>query len=216
MFKETDNTFLSAVMELAGSLLGAITPCLRAAIVNLDLKRQLYVYFFYYDGPIDSQTEELLREAASEAAIYWLYETYFIRLDFPTPIPAKGILVYLRKELGFIPPKVQLLPRNSKTHPISYLTYCLGQGLLGRVIPSLRRVLIDIDENEKKMSFYFFYDEKISEEILTLSREAIAIAKTAFPDDYKSTETIEYIPFPEPCPSVGTNMVYERNEHLFD
>jgi hypothetical protein len=213
-------TLLSAVMELSGGLLGAVEPSLRAAMVNLDMDRERYIYYFYYDGPIDEHKEELVSGAASEASTYWFYEAHFIQLDYPAVIPINGALVYLRKELGITPPAPQLLPRNPITISRAYLTYALGQGLLGRIIPSLRYALVGINEEEKKMRFYFYYDEKITKEILTLCQEAITVAKTAFPNDYIIDEVIEFVPFPKPYPATSSyfdnQAVYQRNEHLFD
>jgi hypothetical protein len=208
--------FLSAAMELSGALLGVVEPSLRAAMVDLDMDRERYIYYFYYDGLIDEYKKELVSGAASEASTRWFYEAHFLQLDYPALIPINGILVYLRKEPELPPPRLNLLPRDSETHAGPYLAYVLGQGLLGRVIPSLRCALIDINEQKKEMGFYFYYDEKITEDIVALSKEAIAIARKVFPYDYTLIEAIEFIPFPQSIPPTGTNMVYERNEHLFD
>ena len=229
---EPAKDLLSAVMEMSAGLIGQIDPSLRAVVVDLDMDRERYVCYFYYDGPIDEYKRELVSCAATEAAIYWFADEHYIQLDYPAPIPIKGMLAFLRKEVGFHPPITQLLPRDSDTLPKSYLAYALRQGLLGRIIPSLRCVVVRIDEKRKKMGFFFYYDEEITEEIRKISQEALAIAKTAFSADYTSVEIIEFLPFPQDLPrnfplekedptsisvpNEGIKLVYERNEHRYD
>ena len=207
---------LSALLEMSGGLLGRVEPSLRAVAVDLDHEQELYICYFYYDGLIDEYKRDLVSCAATEASGNWVTAEHYIQLDYPAPIPVNGMLAYLRKEPEFYPPIIQLLPRGPKTLSESYLAYALQEGLLGRIIPSLRYTLISIDDNEKKMNFYFYYDEKITAEVLALSKEAVDIAKTAFPPDYTSTETIEFVPFPESFPEGGTRSVYRRNEHQYD
>ena len=223
---------LGALLEMSGGLQGRIDPSLRAVVVDLDMDRERYVCYFYYDGPIDEYKRELVSCAATEAATYWFADEHYIQLDYPAPIPVLGMLAYLRKEVGFHPPIIKRLPRNSKTLPESYLAYALQEGLLGRVIPSLRCVVVRIDEKRKRMGFFFYYDEEITEEIRKMSQEAIAIAKTAFSSDYTSVENIEFLPFPQDLsrnfplekedptsisvPNDGIKLVYERNEHRYD
>lgn len=218
MEKESSKDVVRAILEMLTGLLGVVDPALRAVAVDLDLDQELYISYFYYDGPIDEYRRELVSCAATEASASGTFcsDEHYIQLDFPASIPTKGYLVYLRKEPGLSPPKVKLYPRRPKVISKAYLAYALNQGLLGRVIPSLRCVLIGIDEKERKMEFYFYYDEEITEEIRSLSKEAIEIAKTAFPFDYEVLERIAFVPMPNPMPKDGSRMVYERNEHLYD
>lgn len=110
---------------------------------------------------------------------------------------------------------MSLLPRPLICIPQAYLCYTLQQGLLGRVVPSLRDVVIDANEQEEKLYFYFYYDEEITEELITLSKEAIAIAKAPFPSTFSCIEEIVYCPSPSPCPDKGHSVVYERDEGKF-
>lgn len=112
------------------------------------------------------------------------------------------------------PPKVQLLPRFPRIVEDVYLSYAMQQALLGRVVPSLRKVVVNVNEGKEMLYFYFYYDEKVTEEVLTLSKEAIAIAKKAFPETFRSVEEIVFSPFPKRTPSIEGIGVYYRAENM--
>ena len=92
----------------------------------------------------------------------------------------------------------------------------MQQGLLGRVLPSLRAVKVVANEEKGTLRFCFYYDEEITEELKTLSEEAIAVAKKAFPETFHSTEEIVFFPYPKKIPCVGGRGVYARNEPACD
>lgn len=202
----------SGLIWMNSALLDRITPFLRAVTVKLFFEDKVYQCYFFYDGPIDDELFDLASCAAAEASDSWFCDDHILQVNFPSQIPLNGFLAYLRKEPDLNPPKIELLPRSINALDEAYLSYTLQQGLLGRVIPSLRCVLIDIQKEFKSMWFYFFYDEKITEELKVLVQEAVGIAAAGFPSDYKSLITIEFVPYPQPIPNVGIRYVYKRKE----
>ena len=207
---------LGALLSMRTALTTIVTPPLRAVTVNLDLEKEIYICHFFYDGPLDDYLSNLASCAACEASKCWSCEGSCVQLDFPAPIPINGALAYLRKELGIAPPEIQLLPRCSIIIEDAYLSYAMQQALLGRVVPSLRAVAINVNEEKEILYFYFYYDEDVTEELLTLSKEAIAICKKVFPETFTSIEEIVFFPFPKRIPSVGGIRVYYRAESFHE
>ena len=200
-----------ALLSMRTALTTNVTPSLRAVTVNLNMETELYTCRFFYDGPIDDYLFEMASCTACEASD-WFCDWRCIQLDFPAIIPVNGALAYLRKEPGMSPPKVQLLPRLPRIVEDVYLSYAMQQALLGRVVPALRSVAINVNEEKKTLYFYFYYDEEVTEELLALSKEAIVNAKKAFSDTFTSVEEIVFFPFPKRIPSIGGIEVYCRAE----
>lgn len=163
---------LGALLFMRTALTTHVTPSLRAVAVNLNKETELYICRFFYDGPIDDYLFEMASCAACEVSD-WFCDWRCIQLDFPSPIPVDGVLAYLRKEPGTFPPKIQLLPRIHRIVEDVYLSYAMQQALLGRVVSSLRMVVVNVDEEKEILYFYFYYDKEVTEELLTLSKEAI-------------------------------------------
>lgn len=203
---------VSALLSMKRAIYEMIAPSLRAVTVDLDMEKEVYICRFFYDGPIDDDLFDLASCTATEASDCWFCDAHYIRLDGPAPIPVNGALAYLRKEKGVSPPQIRLLPRSQRTIAKIHLSYAMQQGLLGRVVPSLRAVTVNVEEEINGMRFYFYYDEIVTEELRTLSKEAIDIAKKAFPETFFSIEEIVFFPFPKRIPSVGGAPVYHRYE----
>ncbi len=202
-----------ALLSMRTALTTHVTPSLRAVTVNLDMKTELYICRFFYDGPIDDYLFEMASCSACEASD-WFCDWRCVRLDFPAIIPVNGFLAYLRKEPGMTPPKIQFLLGSFGTTNTGYLSYAMQQALLGRVVPSLRKVIVNVDEEKEILYFYFYYDEEVTEELLALSKEAIAIAKKAFSETFISVEEIIFFPFPKRTPSIDGIGVYYRAENM--
>ena len=62
---------LGPLLEMFAGLHGRVDSSLRAVAVELDMDRECYVCYFYYDGPIDDYKRELVSCAATEASKYW-------------------------------------------------------------------------------------------------------------------------------------------------
>ena len=178
------------------------------------METELYICRFFYDGHVDDYLFEMASCTACEASNCWFCDWSCVRLDFPAIIPVNGFLAYLRKEPCMPPPEVLLLPRCSIIIEVAYLSYAMQQALLGRVVPSLRMVVVNVNEEKKMLYFYFYYDEKITEELLALSKEAIEIAKKAFSETFTSVEEIVFFPFPKRTPSIDGIGVYYRAENM--
>lgn len=216
MSRKPFEDMLDVLLSMRTALTTHVTPSLRAVTVNLDMENELYICHFFYDGPIGEYQLDLASCAACEASNCWFCDRHFLRLDFPAPIPMTGVLAYLRKEPGMIPPEIQLLPRLPMIFKDVYLSYVMQQALLGRIVPALRAVVININEEKETMYFYFYYDEEVTEDLLFLSKEAIAIAKKAFSETFISIEEIVFFPFPKRMPSVDGIRVYYRAESFHE
>ena len=206
------NGILGGLIWMNSALLDRVTPVLRAVTINLDFEKEIYHCFFFYDGNISDELFDLASCAAAEASDCWFCNDQILRLDVPLEIPLNGFFAYLRKEPNLKLPKIELLPRSTKSLPEAYLSYTLQQGLLGRVTSSLRAVIVDIEEKAKIMKFYFFYDEKITDKLKLLAQEAVDVATSGFSNDYQSFVTVDFAPYPQPIPDVGIRYVYKRKE----
>lgn len=109
--------YIQNILSIARySLLGEITPNLRAVTVNIDVSKLAYWIVLFYDGAID----ETLREDALNAIDEFMEDLEndlfatcrlnilfnniseeITRLDYPKIIPVQGRLAYLRKEPKF-------------------------------------------------------------------------------------------------------------------
>lgn len=212
MENKSFENIIVALLHMRTALTTHVTPSLRAVTVDLDREKEVYICRFFYDGPINEYQLEFSSIAVAEACSDWACDADFLQLDFPAPIPINGALAYLRKEPGESPPEVQLLPRFPRIVEDVYLSYAMQQALLGRVVPALRAVAVNVNEEKETLYFYFYYDEEVTEELLVLSKEAITIAKKAFPKTFISMEEIVFSPFPKRIPSVGGIRVYYRAE----
>ncbi len=91
-----------ALLAIQRALLDAVTPELRAVVLDIDTeKRSLYMRC-YYDGNISEQLIDLWECAISEAHAALGPDCFLDdgveRLDYPKKIPLRGIYAYLRKE----------------------------------------------------------------------------------------------------------------------
>jgi hypothetical protein len=91
-----------ALLSTQRALLGAVVPSLRAVLVEIDNKLNVFCIRFYYDGLVSQDLIDLWHSAITEASAgldsnYDLDESVE-RLDYPAKIPARGCYAYLRKE----------------------------------------------------------------------------------------------------------------------
>lgn len=91
-----------ALLSIQGALLDAVTPELRAVIINTSEDRSLLYIRLYYDGEVSEETIELWNCACTEttAALRGNFfpDESIERLDYPAAITFPGRYAYLRKE----------------------------------------------------------------------------------------------------------------------
>ena len=91
-----------ALLAMQRALLDAVTPELRAVVVNVYKEKRLLYLRFYYDGEVPEELIELWQCAITEGSASFGPDSFLDdeveRLDYPQPIPLCGSYVYLRKE----------------------------------------------------------------------------------------------------------------------
>ena len=92
-----------------------------------------------------------------------------------------------------------------------YLRLSAQRALLAAVTPNLRAVRVSINQEDRVVSLYFFYDKKIENRIFDLATTAISeISSDIFPD-YRIVEHIERIDASRRIPEVvNSDTVYSR------
>ena len=98
-----------------------------------------------------------------------------------------------------------------KRYDLAYLLLATQRALLGMVIPSLRAVVVNLNPEDKILSFDFYYDGEISDKAFDLASCAITEASAAFSPEFKTEEKIVRIDAPSPIPCVG-KFAYKRKE----
>ncbi|NNM43503.1 MAG: hypothetical protein HKM07_04095, partial [Chlamydiae bacterium] len=159
--------------ELLGELLlgtqtalaDAVTPQLRAVIVDYDEGEQIYYGNFFYDGEAPEEVLELWSATITEASANigaWDESRNICRIDYPNPIPdIRGRYAYYRKEP--VLPNFKTEPRiasllQKKFPLLACLKLDMQEILLGKVIPALRYILIEVVEEEKIIKLLIIYE----------------------------------------------------------
>lgn len=127
------------------ALLQAVTPKLRAVVVDLDKNKKVFYIRFYYDGKASEDVIDLWECAITEASIdmdldYNLDED-ILRRDYPKKIPVRGKYAYLRKE-GEVDEsirKLEKLPYYGKEYLMGNIKRAMQNALLGEVTSNLRK-----------------------------------------------------------------------------
>ncbi|MES2344771.1 MAG: hypothetical protein V4494_02375 [Chlamydiota bacterium] len=179
---------LDALTSTGRALLGVITPELRAVVV--DLVEDVFYINFYYDGEVSEDLIDLWDCAITEASAgldsNFGLDEYIERLDYPQKIPRSGTFAYLRKEpyvldlYGLEKESKFLLKEDlffveREAGPLkSYggILLAAQRALLGVVTPELRAVVVDFDDEELYVRFY--YNGEVSLELIHEWEDAIA------------------------------------------
>ncbi len=106
-----------ALLSMQVALLDAVTPELRAVVVNVSKETDVLDMHCYYHGSVSEKLIDLWDCAISEASAYvGLCElnNSVKRLDFPNKIPLFGTYAYLRKESPPLPPGSTVYPVSKK------------------------------------------------------------------------------------------------------
>ena len=92
----------NALLSVQRALLGAVTPELRAVVVDLDNENHVVYIRFYYHGEVAENLIDLwdcaVTEVISDMDIQYVLNEGIERLDYPNPIPDRGRFFYRRKE----------------------------------------------------------------------------------------------------------------------
>ena len=87
----------------------------------------------------------------------------------------------------------------------------LQDALLGAVHPCLRAVQIDLDEKQKKVSYYFYYDCDVTDELFELASVAVT---EAWSPDYYVEQHILQLPVTEMIPIHGRFAFLRKESNL--
>jgi hypothetical protein len=91
-----------ALLSVQNSLLGVVTPELRAVVVDFNKENSFLYVRFYYDGEILKELFDLwdcaLSEVKADFGSNWELDLKITRLDYPQKIPFRGNYAFLRKE----------------------------------------------------------------------------------------------------------------------
>lgn len=89
-----------ALLSVQNALLGAVTPELRAVVIDLDEESKVLYIRFYYHGEASEELIDLWDCAITEIdlGLDCFFDKGIERLDYPNPIPVRGRYAYLRKE----------------------------------------------------------------------------------------------------------------------
>lgn len=208
------------LLSLQGALINAVTPQLRAVMVDIDPVNHEWLPCFFYDGEL---TEELLMLTScilvevetNTVKRYYCRET-ILRLDFPEKIPIRGKLAFLRKEPilpEFKREDRKFLLKDAVPHAVFRLD--MQEALLGKVTPALRHVSVGMNPDEKRLVAHFIYDGEISQEDFQLATAAIEESRGSFPD-YEMDSFIERVDFPNEKNIRGTWAAYMRQEFKYE
>jgi len=201
--------------NLQVALLGAVTSNLRAVTVTL-LEKKLVLNFYYENEPTENEID-LAQVASTDVlsgfTILISVEEQQIVLPQSESIPLKNkdLLVYHRYEGHFLD-KTTTFFKNTTFATINMASQI---ALLGNVTSNLRAVLVDLIE--KNLTFYFYYDEEISQEEVKLSEVVMHDAILCFED---LTGNVKRFVVPEPEKKSfldnGSSVYWRYEEYLID
>jgi len=107
---------------------------------------------------------------------------------------------------------VPVQPSDHRNYDMGYLLLSMQRALAGIIAPELRAVIVNLDQQNKKTTFCFYYDGEITDELYDLASCASTEAIAAFPPDYSSEEKITRLDFPNEIPEQNGKFAYLRKE----
>lgn len=208
------------IMSLQRALGQEIFPQLRSAQIRHD-EQFIYLYFFY-DGEItydDYESMSCVETETSADFISYRFVTEYTRLDYESPIPLRGDVVYLRKE----PYHINQLTKENIEFPNTpnpdlsveiqlrvQIILAFLHALLGEITFNLRDVTTDWNENN--IYGYFYYDGEISESDYQITENVMQNIHRRFPH-CKCIAKVIRCDYPERVPSKGGEAIYIRREY---
>jgi hypothetical protein len=200
---------------LQDALLGKIRLNLRAVKADMDESKKVLYFWFYFHENISEEELFTVKQAIQETKELfnnqYAYEGHIERLDYPAKIPHIGMTFYKRYEKLVDVVNVQ----NSWTYPEENIAFFLSRmqtQLLGNVRPNLRAVKLDVNEHERKLYTWFFFDGNISSDDSAMAEE---ITRKLLPGGSLFVPVIakEQLNFPQIIPHIGT-YAYLRDESI--
>lgn len=224
LHEERERDYL--ILSLKRSLQGEIFDQLRSVQIRCD-GQFIYIYF-YYDRTLSEEDEDSMSSIVAESAADFIYHQLspeYIRLDYPSLLPIRGDVVYLRKELEY--PGWKQITKNDIEYPKPHnphlsekaqrrITIIIGflHSLLGEVSSNLQGVILRWDANS--ISGYFCFDNVDLETCEGISPTVMKDMKKKF-SKYECTAEIFHIndPLPEGGESVyGRKKILQKNSKL--
>lgn len=208
------------ILSLKRALCQEVFPQLRSAQIRYD-EQFVYLYFFY-DGEITDDDYESMSCAETESSVDFLshrFITEYTRLDYESPIPLRGDVVYLRKEPYH---SGQLIKENieypnesnssfdAKIQLRIKIVLSFLHALLGEITFNLRDVTADW--NEDNIYGYFYYHGEISEDDHQIAKRVMKDIHKKFPT-YKCNAKVIRCDSPERTPSGKGEAIYVRREY---
>lgn len=222
MYPQQQNkvTRTDLILSLKRALGQEIFPQLRSAQIRYD-EQFVYLYFFY-DREITDDDYESMSCAETESSVDFMsyrFLTEYTRLDYESPIPLRGDVIYLRKE-PFHPgqltkedieyPNTPNLELSLEIRLRIKVVLAFLHALLGEITFNIREVIAYCDMDH--ITGYFYYDREISEEDHQIAESVMKEIHKKFPDYVCSAEAIR-CDFPERTPSGKGEAIYVRREY---
>lgn len=196
-----------ALLSTQKALLEVVSPELRAVVLDIDFEAEVLYIRYYYHGEV---SEELMNtwdcSTADIDTDKGIFDIKIERLDYPNPIPMRGKLAYLRKE----PPGFQKPIFVMEERTFAYVMLAVQNALLGVVIPELRSVVVDVDEEKRLLYIRFYYHGEVNQEVIDLWKMAISEVIALLPG-YALDQGVERLDQPSKIPFRG-RYAYLRKE----
>lgn len=252
-----------ALLAVQRSLLGEVTPELRAVVVDINRDEEVLFIRCYYDKEVSEKQIDLWQCAMMESDVgTCMLDGEVKRLDYPQEIPLRGQYAYYRKEpVPLVPVKKQVVVQvqrewvdfpekigvfvspipddrmetqrgvrhNTKSRccivpgipstftidafPLAYAMLSMQKALIRIIVKELIAIVVDLINETLYVRFY--YEGKVSCEIIEDWEYAMTQAWADLGPEYILDGKIEQMIFPTPIPSRG-RLAYNRKEEQRD
>ena len=204
------------------ALLREIPSNLRAVTMGAKNWGQEIDFFFYFDGEITDDQNDLVSTVMCELTAGLPNDpkggNYVKRLDYPQKIPDSKYFIFLRDESHLPSGNVNSVSKARKNKMLDQidpswilLRLRLQEALIGRVAPHLRCVKADFDEWKKRLYFWFYYDGQLTERDEVNTKNIIQEVLFYF-NGYNVEKTVVKLDYPIPIPSIGESIYYRKEE----
>ena len=213
------------IVALQRKTLGLIRPQLRAVKAGVAIaegKMHAFVWV-YYDGEISPSEEAIIKRFKSFTLDGLSYlplvkHLSILRCDYSYEIPEQGYFVYLRDESkdkiqkqGFTVQLSELYFTDLCSQPIYNVHLVAAYALLGTIRPNLRAVKGDINETDKTLYLWLYFDGEISSEDKKIAAKIGAAMSAGFNTLFSLQIHTNRLDYPREIPSVS-GYLYKRDE----